>query len=402
MFVCCILSFIFKSYFLSLLLLIAALVMLFARLWSMQAVKKLTFSVNMISAGVFPDESARFRIKIRNDKFLPVMCAEIYFPLSEDLCLLPETCRQTEENEKADLKELGASTEMVAEKRLPTLLWYETQTVNSVWTARRRGVYSTAGWKLRAGDGFGLSQMELPAAENERKQIAVYPKRTAVNTDMFMRMAWSADTGIRGIMEDNTVIRSSREYQPGDPVKHINWRLTARGLPLTVNLYEEILPQSVYFIFDGESFSGTEKHTEEMEDALSILSSVIISLEGRVRAGISFSEDGKNRRRNVPADASLDEKLGAFAAYVPKPEQRNEDNQIVDTEPVFDAEEIRREAQRTGWFYYVLYAAEKLAGRLLPAALDQGRMTVLSYLDRKPSGDAETKCLLDLKEGGTE
>ena len=254
----------------------------------MQSVNRLGFSVRASSSGVYPEEPVIFSMDIRNDKFLPVMCSEVYFPLTQDLCLVPDEVRPVEDYEKAYLTEKNASTDKVGEKSLPTILWYETQTVKSVWTAKCRGIYSTAGWKLRPGDGFGLSQMELPVDKDDIRKIAVFPRLVPVNTRLFMRMAWSADTGARGVMEDNTVIRSTRDYRAGDAVRNINWRLTAKGHPLTANIYEEILPQSVYFIFDGESFSGAEKHKEEMEDALSIIASVITELDGKVSSSVSF------------------------------------------------------------------------------------------------------------------
>ena len=120
--------------------LILFLMMAAARLWSMQAVKKLDFSVRTSAAGVFPNETVVFQIEITNRKFLPVMCAEVYFPLSKSLCLLPQETREVEEYEKAYLTELEASVVKVGERSLPALLWYESRSVKSKWTACRRGI----------------------------------------------------------------------------------------------------------------------------------------------------------------------------------------------------------------------------------------------------------------------
>ena len=79
-------------------------------------------------------------------------------------------------------------------------------------------------------------------------------------------------------MEDLTVIRSTRNYMTTDSLKHINWRLAARGLPLSVNVYEDILPKNVHFLLDGESFGGNVPHWEELEETLSILASEFVLL----------------------------------------------------------------------------------------------------------------------------
>lgn len=400
MFLCCVLGFIFKAYFLSLIMLVFSLIMTAARVWSAQAVKELGFSVYIPRTGVFPGESFEFRIDIKNNKFLPLVCSEVYFPLSKDLCLVPDEARQVEEYEKAYLSEYNASLEKVGEQSLPTLLWYESQTIRSNWTAKRRGIYSTVGWKLRTGDGFGLSQMELPLEKKDIRQIAVFPQIVPVITRSFFRMAWSADTGARGVMEDNTVIRSTRDYQMGDSIKHINWRLTARGLPLNVNTYEEILPQSVYFIFDGESFSGAQKHLNEMEDAMSIVSSVILALDGKVRSGISFSLDAENKFANVPSGAQVEDLLWAFSAYRPQEDLRNEENKIVDRPPLFDIEAIEKERQNVGRYYYIVYDADALKKSPVLEALGSDKVTVFSCKDAKPYGDHETVCLMHLKREG--
>ena len=396
MFVCCILSFIFKSYFLSLIFLILFLVVLAARIWSSKAAEKITFNVTNSETGLFPGESMLFKAEIKNNKFLPVMNSELYFPLSENLCLIPENVRKAEDYEKAYLEEHTASLEKVGEKKLPAVLWYETQNASIKWTAEKRGVYKTSGWKFRAGDGFGLSQVELPFTGEDSREIAVYPGLVQVNTSMFMRMAWSADTGARGVMEDNTVIRSTRDYQAGDPVKNINWRLRARGLPLSVNVYEEILPQSVYFIFDGESFSGAEKHLDEMEEALSIISSSIISLEGKVRAGICFSKDAKGQIVNLETGSQTEDILWAFAAYEPMEDKKGEGEKVINQRSEFDQDAIEAEESRAGRFYYVTYDAENISENDVFRILDQDKTTILSYRDSKKYADFETRCLTEL------
>ena len=116
LFICCILSFIFRSYALSFVLLLVFLVMLTARLWSAQCIKKLQFSVRASGMGVFPGEQIVFHIEVKNDKFLPVMCAEAYFPLAKNLCLLPEHVRDTQDSEKAYLEDFYVSVEKIGEQ----------------------------------------------------------------------------------------------------------------------------------------------------------------------------------------------------------------------------------------------------------------------------------------------
>lgn len=383
----------------------AVLILLFllsgaSRLWAFASAGGLSVTVADPVRGMFPGEEAVIDLEIHNGKLLPVVWLELFFPLSRRLCLVPEDSRKPGEWETAGLAELNASPELVGEKRVSLLLWYETLKISTRWKALRRGVYSLEGWRLRTGDGFGLAQLQRPLVRDGARQLVVYPKRIDVSPDVFLRNLWNADTGARGVMEDPTVIRSTRDYQAGDPVKHINWRMAARGLPLSVNIYEDILPKGVHFLFDGESFSGPGRHLAELEDALSILGSELIRLEGKVGCGLSLPRGEDCEPVNLFAPAGIFQQLYALAAYLPAPDKWDSDHEnILPQPPVFDAPPILQAAQRVGRFYYIAYDAASLSGRTLLSRLDPAATTVLTYLASEPFGAYETLCLQHLKGG---
>lgn len=371
-----------------------------SRLWAFATVRKLSISVDSSLKGLFPGDTTTFEITVRNEKFLPVVWLELFFPLSQNLCLTPEQCREPEEWEKNELSEEKASVQMVGEQRFSFFLWYETLRFSSRWTANRRGVYSMEGWRLRTGDGFGLAQVERYIPRENVRKFAVYPKLIAVSPDLFLRNLWNADTGTRGVMEDPTVIRSTRDYMSTDSLKHMNWRLAARGLPLTVNIYEDILPKNVHFLFDGESFSGPVSHREEMEEALSILGSELVRLaEAQVRCGLSLCQGAGGEAVNFFAADNTETLLCALAAYQPQPDQRDPDkNKVISQIPVFDAAPIYEAAQRVGRFYYIAYDSDCLSSRPLLKRLDKTCTSILTYQEPKLFGEFESVCLCRLKE----
>lgn len=383
----------------------AVLILLFllaaaSRLWAFATARKLFVSVDSSRKGMFPGDTTTFEITVRNDKFLPVVWLELFFPLSEDLCLTPEHCREPEDWEQSELKEEKASVRLVGEKRYSFFLWYETLRVSSYWTANRRGVYSMEGWRLRTGDGFGLTQVERRIPREDVEKFAVYPKLIKVSPDLFLRNLWNADTGTRGVMEDPTVIRSTRDYLTTDSLKHINWRLAARCLPLTVNIYEDILPKSVHFLFDGESFSGPIPHRQEMEDALSILGSELVRLsEAQVQCGLSLCQGAGGAAVNLFAGEDTEALLCALAAYQPQPDKWDTDEgRVVPQVPVFDAAPIYEAVQRVGRFYYIAYDTDCLSTRPLLKRLDRTCTSILTYQEPKPFGEFESVCLCRLKE----
>ena len=372
-----------------------------SRVWAKASAKKLEVRVSGPVRGLFPGETAEFELEVHNNKALPVVWLEFFFPLSDDLCLVPEDARKPEEWEIGLLEEAGASAELVGEKKVSFLLWYERVRYVSTWTAQRRGVYSLEGWRMRTGDGFGLTQVERSVTGDGISRLAVYPRLVPVKTDLFLRNLWNAETGSKGVMEDPTVIRSTRDYMTSDSFKHINWRLAARGLPLSVNVYEDIMPRGLHFILDGESFSGPGGHREELEEALSILASELVRLQqASVQCGLSICRGAGCGAVNLHHGAALEEQLGALSAYKPmEPKWAGVHKELVAQLPEFDEGPICEEAQHTGRFYYITYQIDGLAERTLLHRLGSENVTILTYCDPEPYGDYEVVGLRGLREG---
>ncbi len=401
-FVCAALAAFFGQGRLALALMFVFLLAGASRLWAVLAARHVQVRITGAVRGMFPGEEAQLEVTVHNGKFLPLVWLELFFPLARSLCLIPQESRKPDSWEVSALEEEGASTELVGQKRCAFLLWYETARLPVRFRAERRGVYTSALWRLRTGDGFGLTQIECPLPREERRSFAVYPRLVAVRPDLFLRNLWNADTGTRGVMEDPTVIRSTRDYQSTDSLKHINWRLTARGLPLCVNVYEDILPKGVHFIFDGESFSGKTPHLAQLEDALSILASELVRLDAaQVRCGLSLCRGRGGEAVNLfAAQSATEDLLCALAAYEPAEPLRDGDGiEIVNQRPVFDEAPLLQAARGVGRFYYIAYSAGCLKSRpLLGRTLSPENTSVLTYVDAKPYGEYETVCLCSLKE----
>ncbi len=398
--VLCVLAAFFGQQSLALLLMFLAVLAAVSRWWAFSAARSLSVRASGGSRGFFPGETCTIELDIRNRRFFPVVWLELVSPLAKSLCLVPEESRPPEEGEHSALIVGDYSTELVGELRLPMLLWYEERRTATTWTARCRGVYSMEGWRLRTGDGFGLTQVERRLLPEDIRTFYVYPQLIEVQPDLFLRSLWNADTGTRGVMEDPTVIRSTRDYMTTDSLKRINWRLTARGLPMTVNVYEDILPKSIHFLLDGESFSGPKPHPEALEEALRILASELVELEqAQIRCGLSLCAGGEAKARNLFAPAATEELLCALAAYQPRKPKLNDEGLVVAQAAVFDQVSILEQAQRVGRFYYIAYDRAGLEDSVLLRRLGCTRVTLLLSATDSPFGDFETVRLDRLKGG---
>lgn len=381
-------------------LLFLLLVGLVSRLWAQASCRKVSLRVRTPVTGLFPGEKLDISLTLSNDKLLPVLWMDVFFPLPEDLCLIPERTRPPEDWELTDLRQSGANETLVGERSFSLFLWYETQTFSSRWEAKHRGICSTADWRLRTGDGFGLTQLETALAREDCQEIAVYPQLVPVLPDLFLRNVWNSDTGSRGIQEDPTVIRSTRAYQTGDSGKKINWRLVARGLPLTVNVYEEVLPCSVHFLLDTESYSGPTPHPEALEETLSILASELLCLEeNQVQAGLSLSRGERIPETDLFPGSPSEDMLWALAACQPLAPAEDDEGHVTAQPPIFDEEAICAAAPRVGHFYYLAYDTDSLSSSGLLRALSPASVTILTWRECPPREPWEVLPLARLMGG---
>jgi uncharacterized protein (DUF58 family) len=159
------------------------------------------------------------------------------------------------------------------------LKWHQTLTFNDEWTARRRGIHKIDLVTLRSGDGFGLNAQVKQIAPDPAGFIAVYPQLVDVSVEKILIDIWDTRSTSFGYLEDVTLIKSVKNYSPGDPAKRINHRQLARGNGLKVNVFEVVAPNSVLFVLDSASFSAHSD--EDFEYTLSVTASLITGLSMR-------------------------------------------------------------------------------------------------------------------------
>ena len=369
-----------------------------SRAWAALAARKVSVSVSGAARGMLPGEEVRLELTVRNDKFLPLVWLELFFPLSRSLCLTPEESRKPDDWEMLGLEEMGASTQLVGEKRCSFLLWYETARLSIRWRANRRGVYSSAGWRLRTGDGFGLTQIAARRPLDPPPVFVVYPRRVEVDPGPFLRQLWSGQTGDRGYFEDVTVMKSVRPYLPGDSWKRIDWRLAARDQGLQVRQYETIRPRTVHFILDGTSFLGLSPENDELEDALSLLASLLVELDGAgVRCGLSLPQTDLSPNADLsPDDRSLTaaDLLFQLAGF---------DGDTARS--AFPGSLLASMQNSVGQMCLITHSRARLSCAPLLGQLDAGRLLALPYDDGlAPGADPLGECTvlpLNRLRGGT-
>jgi len=336
-------------------------------LWAKASSKKLFCSFSYSSFGLFPGDKLYIDVKLKNDKFLPVLWTKVNDLFTEEFSF-------------------GA------------LLWHEEASIRREWIADKRGIKHLDDRSVAVGDGFGLRQVFLENNLSGRREIAVYPARVNVDTKIFMKNLWNASTGRKGVYEDVTVIKQERPYQTTDSAKRINFRLAARNLPLSVNLYENISPRGVHFIFDGESFAIDPLYEKEsgLEEALSILASILVKLDSEgFSSSMSICEGKDTPAACFKPEDSLDDMLYSLAAYENYELKRETDGKKSVRKSLFDTRSILSLRGRVSKFYYICKNEDAAYRSKLLDAFDEGSVCLLTY-EKGGSGCLENIALQTL------
>ena len=138
-----------------------------------------------------------------------------------------------------------------------------------------RGAYDLGPATIRTGDPFGLFPEERIGHENTR--ILVYPRMVDIGEQpMPSRRPFGETSGGLRIFEDPSRVAGLRDYQPGDPLRRIDWKATARIGRLQSRVYEPTSSQHLLICLNTATVTPTWAGfiPELFEGAITIAASV--------------------------------------------------------------------------------------------------------------------------------
>lgn len=373
-----------------------------ARWWGSRAIRGVSIQVECPRPRLFPGQQTQLIYHLENGKSLPLIWLELSQNAPEEGCLTPDDAFESYLQPAPD-QEGGAPVPALRQSFSFVGSWQTIQ-VESTWTAQLRGLYRVHRLVARSGDGFGLVQGEQPLPAGQIPAIAVYPRPVEVDLSLFLRPQWDCAAGCQGWMEDNTVLRGCREYQPGDSWKHINWRMAAREQGTPVNLYQTIQPRGLRFLLDGESFCGLSQDWRELEGALEVLASVLSGLSG---AGVDCSLSLPHSRLFGPMTVSSgegggDDLLFYLAGYRCLAQRVPEESRSPQGPAFLPSRFAADAAPQSGTAYLITCSGSRLPAALVER-LDPGQLWVLCAQDWEVPARAGFRSLsLDsLRKGGS-
>jgi len=196
-----------------------------AKKWSDHALDALRFERRLPENRAFAGEKVSMTLRLINDKLLPLPWVELRDLISEDLPVGEE--RMTP----------SGSPGQVYLHRTTHLAWYERVNWPLELDAPARGYYRLGPSRIDSGDMFGFFPVER---EDERTDaIIVYPTTyTMPELGLPAARPFGERKGRERIFEDPTRFAGLRDYRPGDSIRRIDWKASARRQALQSRVFE--------------------------------------------------------------------------------------------------------------------------------------------------------------------
>lgn len=202
--------------------------------------------------------------------------------------------------------------------------WYERLRRHYRVRCVARGLHRFGPVELEAGDPFGIAGVSRTL--EARQEVAVLPRVLDVpGFDLLTGAPLVEEIVAHSLAHDPTALRGMRAYQPGDSLRAINWRATARWGTLFTNELDPAALAAVRLLLD---VSALHKVWEGIDpDRMELLCVVAASLAAAFAAhgfGVGLAANARLARdwRTVdiePAEGALPEVLETLARVLPYP-----------------------------------------------------------------------------------
>jgi uncharacterized protein (DUF58 family) len=244
----------------------ALLVAGIGRLWARESLRGLTCHHELREDRAFPDETLRIRLIAENRKLLPLAWVRVRSALPPALTPTSGVRRWLGWDRDGYLEAISA------------LGWHS----KAVWEfdlpCRARGVYEVGPIEVSSGDPFGFYARRaiLPG----QATIVVYPRIVPLRQ---LGFPLAAGLGVsqrrRSFQDDPTRSAGVREYRPGDPIRRVHWKATARQGELQVRVLEPAAAPLLLLVLASDTFDFP--WTRYREDLFELAASALASIAWR-------------------------------------------------------------------------------------------------------------------------
>jgi uncharacterized protein (DUF58 family) len=173
--------------------------------------------------------------------------------------------------------------------------------------APRRGVITVGPMTIARGDPIGVLRREVSWPQVER--IHVHPVTVPIPSTSAGTVRDVDGVATTRIVDEDLEFHGFREYVPGDSMRHVHWKSTAKADRLMVRQYEETRRASIAVLLDvrSDGFGDGEAGDAAFELAVSAAASLAAQglRDGREVRFVADAGVGERGRRRTTSITSL-------------------------------------------------------------------------------------------------
>ena len=221
-----------------------------ARLWEKYAFRRVTHQRTLSQTRAFIGDTLDYTVTLVNDKVLPLIWVEMEDPFPGGLELIGGKLK-------------GTGIEINRQHSIATsLLPYQKASWKYTMKCAARGYHRIGPVRLRSGDIFGFSSVDVRLKDLEH--VLVYPRVVDLEQLVFPEQhPIGAARGKRPLYQDQSRFLALRDYLPTDPMKHIDWKASARRQSLQTKVFEPVVALNVLIAMSattsGHAWQGSNR-----------------------------------------------------------------------------------------------------------------------------------------------
>jgi uncharacterized protein (DUF58 family) len=239
------------------------------RYWSRHLFDRLELKREPAEKRVFIGERVPLQVELENRKPLPLPWYEWRLALSEHLPVEKEV--------------LGAAA-VPGQKwliRKGALGWYQRHQWTFTLAPDARGYHQVGPATIRSGDLLGAYTRSIE--DERRSHLVVFPRVFSMeDLGLPSERPFGERRGGNRVFEDPLRIAGLREYRPGDPLRRIDWKATARSGDLRSRVYEPSATQQLYLLVNIDTMEHAWEGylRDELERIVSVSASLCVWAAG--------------------------------------------------------------------------------------------------------------------------
>jgi len=162
---------------------------------------------------------------------------------------------------------------------------------------RKRGRFKIGPTRIKFNDFLGLFSFHYE--ENTERELIVFPNICRISNISYKSIQpLGAIKNRVPIFEDPSTITGLREYQEGDEIKRINWKISAKHSKFMITTLQHSISSSSLILvnlFDGEfDFRLKDYYTEQAIEICASLLSELFFMKQRMGVGINCRKNRKD------------------------------------------------------------------------------------------------------------